>query len=225
MQVFLDSADPREIVQARTWGAIDGVTTNPSLISRAGPDMQKTLRAVLDASPGPVLCQAIGWDDPDSLSGQARWLHAFSDRIIVKLPMSPAGIMAVQKLKRESPGMKIAVTLVSSIAQAYLVAKAGADIVAIFNGPLEQALDQDVDLVAPVRTMYANYGFATKILSCGRYPRSFGDFAVAGTDICTMRFEFLTLLYEHPFTEKRMRGFMDDWRKVFADRTWPVAGA
>lgn len=133
--------------------------------------------------------------------------------------------MAVQKLKRESPGMKIAVTLVSSIAQAYLVAKAGADIVAIFNGPLEQALDQDVDLVAPVRTMYANYGFATKILSCGRYPRSFGDFAVAGTDICTMRFEFLTLLYEHPFTEKRMRGFMDDWRKVFADRTWPVAGA
>lgn len=91
MQVFLDSADPREIVQARTWGAIDGVTTNPSLISRAGPDMQKTLRAVLDASPGPVLCQAIGWDDPDSLSGQARWLHAFSDRIIVKLPMSPAG--------------------------------------------------------------------------------------------------------------------------------------
>ena len=161
---------------------------------------------------------------PPPSMGQARWLHSFSDRIVVKLPMSHGGITALQHLKREVPGMKIAVTLVSSIAQAYLVAKSGADIVAIFNGPLDQALDQEVELVAPVRRMYANYGFATKILSCGRYPRSFGDFAVAGTDICTLRFEFLSLLYEHPFTEKRMRGFMDDWRKAFGEQTWPVAG-
>ncbi len=88
--------------------------------------------------------------------------------------------------------MKIAVTLVSSIAQAYLVGKSGADIVAMFNGPLDQALDQEVELVAPVRKIYDNYGFATKILSCGRYPRSFGQFAVAGTDICTLRFELLS---------------------------------
>ena len=222
MQVYLDSSDPKEIMKAREWGAIDGVTTNPSLIARAGADMQKTLRAVVDASPGPVLCQAVGWDDTDALAGQARWLHSFSDRVVVKLPMSQAGIMALQLLKRDLPGIRIAVTLVSSIAQAYLVAKSGADIVAIFNGPLDQALDQEVDLVAPVRRMYANYGFETKILSCGRYPRSFGEFAVAGTDICTLRFEFLTLLYEHPFTEKRMRGFMDDWRRTFGDTTWPT---
>jgi transaldolase len=225
MQIFLDSSDPREIARACAWGSLDGVTTNPSLISKGGSDMQQTLRKVVDASPGPVLCQAVGWSDKESLVGQARWLHAFSPKVIVKLPMSQAGIQAVLQLKKETPGVKIAVTLVSSVAQAYLVGKAGADIVAVFNGPLDQALDQEVELVAPIRKVYDNYGFATKILSCGRYPRGFAGFAVAGTDICTMRFEYLSLLYEHPFTEKRMRGFMDDWEAVFGKATtWPREG-
>ena len=78
-----------------------------------------------------------------------------------------------------------------------------------------------MDLVRPIKTIYANYGFKTRILSCGRFPRSFGLFAEAGTDICTMRFEFLKLLYEHPFTDQRMNGFMADWKSVFGDQTWP----
>ena len=224
MQIYIDSSDPREIRTAREWGILDGVTTNPSLISRGGSDMQATLRRVLDASPGPVLCQVIGWEDRESMVGQARWLHAFSDRIVVKLPLSQAGIQALLQLKREVPGITIAMTLVCSVAQAYLAGKAGADIVAIFNGPLDQALDQDVDLVAPVRKIYDNYHFPTRILSCGRYPRSFGEFAAAGTDICTLRFEYLSLLYEHPFTDKRVRGFMTDWQGVFGAATWPVSG-
>jgi transaldolase len=225
MLLYLDSADPAEIEKAAEWGAVDGVTTNPTLVSKRGGDMRRTLDEVLAASPGPVLCQAIGWDDQDSLVAQARWLHEKSERIVVKLPMGVAGLRALAQLKREDPGIRIAVTLVSSVAQAYLAAKAGADIVALFNGPLDQALDQPVELVAPVRKVYDNYGFPTKILSCGRYPRSFGEFAVAGTDICTLRFEFLGLLYEHPFTEKRMRGFLDDWRKAFGSETWPARGA
>ncbi|MGO9307897.1 MAG: transaldolase family protein [Spirochaetia bacterium] len=225
MQLFLDSCDPREISTAKGWGVLDGVTTNPTLFSReGGRAIEDVLRGVLDASPGPVLCQAIGWEDKDSLIGQARWLHAFSEKIIVKLPMSVAGIQALLQLKKEARGIRIAVTLVSSIAQAYIVGKSGADIVALFNGPLDQALDQEVELVAPVRRVYDNYGFPTKILSCGRYPRSFGQFAVAGTDICTLRFEYLALLYEHPFTEKRMRGFMADWEGAFGKITWPSRG-
>jgi transaldolase len=224
MQLFLDSSDPREISKAKDWGVLDGVTTNPTLIARGGShDIKEILRKVLNASPGPVLCQAIGWEDKDSLISQAKWLHGFSEKIIVKLPMSIAGIQALLQLKKEVRGIKIAVTLVSSIAQAYLVGKSGADIVAIFNGPLDQALDQEVELVAPVRKIYENYGFPTKILSCGRYPRSFGQFAVAGTDICTLRFEYLALLFEHPFTEKRMRGFMGDWEGMFGKTTWPSA--
>jgi transaldolase len=223
MQLFLDSSDPQEIAKATEWGVLDGVTTNPSLIARGGGrDMKAILRKVLDVSPGPVLCQAIGWEDRDQLMAQAKWLHSFSEKIIVKLPMSIAGIQALLRLKKDVRGIRIAVTLVSSVAQAYLVGKSGADIVAIFNGPLEQALDQDVELVGPVRTIYDNYGFPTKILSCGRYPKSFGQFAVAGTDICTMRFEYLSLLFEHPFTEKRMRGFMGDWEGAFGNATWPT---
>ena len=221
MQLFLDSANPQEILEARSWGLLSGVTTNPSLIPTAGPDLEKTLRAVLEASPGPVFVQAVGWHDPKPLVGQARWLHAFSGRIIVKLPMSVAGIQALLLLKQELPKIQVAVTAVATVAQAYLCGKAGADVVAIFNGPLDQVSDTPVELVTPVRKIYDNYGFHTKILSCGRLPRYFGEVAVAGTDICTMKLEFMRLLFEHPFTDKRMGGFLKDWGKVFGEKTWP----
>jgi len=221
MQLFLDSANPQEILEARSWGLLSGVTTNPSLIPTAGPDLEKTLRAVLEASPGPVFVQAVGWHDPKPLVGQARWLHAFSGRIIVKLPMSVAGIQALLLLKQELPKIQVAVTAVATVAQAYLCGKAGADVAAIFNGPLDQVSDTPVELVTPVRKIYDNYGFHTKILSCGRLPRYFGEVAAAGTDICTMKLEFMRLLFEHPFTDKRMGGFLKDWGKVFGEKTWP----
>ena len=84
---------------------------------------------------------------------------------------------------------------------------------------LEQ--DEPVQIVAPVRAIYDRYGFKTQILSAGRFPRAFGEYAVAGTDLCTMRFEFLKLLFEHAFTDKRMRGFLQDWTAVFGTQTWP----
>jgi transaldolase len=221
MQLFLDSSNPREIMEARSWGLLSGVTTNPSLIASAGPDMEKTLHGILEVAPGPVLVQAVGWHDLEPLMRQAKWLHACSDNIIVKLPMSIAGIQALQRLKQEVPDLRLAVTAVASIAQAYLCGKAGADIVAIFNGPLDQASDSMLELVQPVRKIYDNYGFKTKILSCGRYPRIFGEVAVAGTDICTMRMDFMRLLYQHPFTDQRMNGFLKEWQTVFGDKTWP----
>lgn len=221
MQLFIDSSDPKEILQAREWGIIQGVTSNPSLIAKAGGDMQAALEQILNASPGPVFCQVIGWHDPAPMMAQARWLHQFSDKIIVKLPMSVAGLQALQRLKADSPKMPIAITAIASVAQAYLAAKCGADVVALFNGPLDQVLDQPVDIVKPVRTIFRNYGYTTRILSCGRLPRSFGEFAEAGTDICTLKFEFLKMLFEHPYTDKRMDGFLADWRAAFGDATWP----
>jgi len=221
MQLFLDSSNPREILEARSWGILSGVTTNPGLIAAAGPDMEKTLAGVVDASPGPVLVQVIGWHDPQPMIRQAHWLHAFSDKIIVKLPASVAGLQALQQLKSELPDLRLAVTAIASIAQAYLAGKVGADIAAIFNGPLDQAEDVAHDMIGPVRKVYTNYGFKTKILACGRYPRLFGEVAVAGADICTMRMEFMRLLYQHPFTDLRMNGFMESWHKTFGDKTWP----
>jgi len=223
MQLYLDSANPEEILTARTWGILDGVTTNPSLMSKAGPDMQASLRAVLDASPGPVFCQVIGWKEAAPLKAQAKWLHQFSDRIIVKIPMSAAGIQAVHELKKESRGIRLAVTAVSTVAQAVLVAKAGADVVAIFNGPLDLEQDEPVEVVAPIRAIYDRHGFKTKILSAGRYPRAFGEYAAAGTDIVTLRMDFMRMLFEHAFTDKRMAGFSGDWQKTFGNQTWPTA--
>jgi transaldolase len=221
MELFLDSSNPKEIAEARAWGILTGVTTNPMLIAAGGPDKEKTLRGVVEASPGPVLAQVIGWHDPKPMIGQARWLHAFSEKIIVKLPISVAGLQALTALKRELPDIKIAVTAVASVSQAYLVGKLGADIVAVFNGPLDQATDSMLELVAPIKKIYANYGFQTRVLSCGRYPRLFGEVAAAGTDICTMKLEFMRLLYEHTFTDARMQGFMKNWQAVFGDQTWP----
>ncbi|MCX6030753.1 MAG: hypothetical protein NT169_15840 [Chloroflexi bacterium] len=221
MELFLDSSNPREILEARSWGILSGVTTNPGLISAAGPDMEKTLAGVVDASPGPVFAQVIGWHDPAPMIRQARWLHAFSDKIIVKLPTSVAGLQALQQLKIELPDLRLAVTAIASLAQAYLAGKVGADVAAIFNGPLDQAEDTAHDMIAPVRKIYDNYGFKTKILACGRYPRLFGEIATAGADICTMRMEFMRLIYQHPFTDQRMNGFLEGWHKTFGDKTWP----
>jgi len=223
MQLFIDSSDPKEITTAREWGIIDGVTTNPSLISRAGVEMETALQRVLEASPGPVFCQVIGWKEVEPLKAQARWLNKQSDRIIVKLPMSIAGIMAVTQLKRENPAIKLAVTAVSTVAQAVLAAKAGADVVAVFNGPLDLEQDQPVQIVAPIREILDRNGYTTKLLSAGRYARSFGEYAAAGTDIITARMQFLKLYFEHAFTDKRLQGFLADWKSEFGDRSWPTA--
>jgi len=220
MQVFVDSSNPVEIQEACSWGLIDGVTTNPSLIAAAGPDKERTLTRILEVSPGPVLVQAIGWHDPKPLVAQACFLHGLSDRIIVKLPMSQAGIQALYQLKQNRPGIKLAVTAVASISQAYLCGKMGADIVALFNGPFDLSSDTPVELVAPVRKVYDNYGFKTQILSCGRFPRHFAEFAENGSDICTLKLEFMKLLYVHPYTDQRMTGFLNDWQRVFGEAIW-----
>jgi transaldolase len=223
MQIYLDSCDPKEIATAREWGVLDGVTTNHSVMVKGGPDMQATLRRVVDVSPGPVLCQVIGADDKADMLGQARWLQNYSEKIVVKVPIGPVGLQVVRELKRARPDRPVAVTVVASVAQAYLCGKVGADIVALFNGPMELEIEQPVDLVTPVRKVFDNYGFKTRILSCGRFPRAFGEFAAAGTDICTMKFEYLKLLYEHPYTVKRMAGFAAEWRATFGEQTWPKA--
>ncbi len=221
MQLLLDSADPVEIRTANSWGMIDGVTTNPGVFAKAKGDIREILDRVVEASPGAVYCQVLGHQDKDQLLAQARWLYAVAPSIVVKLPMSIAGLQALPALKLEYPHRQVCITVVASLAQAYLAGKLKADVVALFNGPLEQAIDQPVDLVGPVKRIYANYGFATKVLSCGRFPRAFGEFAAAGTDLCTLRFEFLRLLVEHPYTDKRLADFARDWRTAHGDVHWP----
>jgi len=224
MEILLDSADPREVREVASHGLISGITTNPSLYANQarGASIVDRLHELVEASPGHVFTQVIGYQDRDAMIGQARWLSRQSERIIVKLPMTVEGIDVVRTLKREQPSIRLAVTTVSSVAQALIVGKAGADVVALFNGPLDTVSDTPVEIVASVKAIYSAWGFRTKILSCGRFPRGVGEYAAAGTDMVTMRGEYLNLAYEHPYTDKRLGGFMKDWVGAFGDATWPL---
>lgn len=223
MEILLDSADPREIREVAKLGLIRGITTNPTLYATqaAGIPFVDRLAELIEVSPGHVFTQVIGRDDRDAMMRQARWLARQSPKVIVKLPMTPAGIHAVMELKREDPSIRLAVTAVASVAQALIAGTAGADVVALFNGPLDTVSDTPVDLVGPVRQIYSACGFATLILSCGRFPRGVGAYAAAGTDMITLRREYLNAAYEHPYTDKRMAGFLADWHREFGDATWP----
>ena len=222
MQLLIDSADVKEIETAKSWGLISGVTTNPTLYGRQADNHLKRLQELVEVSPGDIYTQVIGAHNTDEMVGQAEWLAAQSERIIVKLPMTNEGIQACLRLKQSQAQIRIAITAVASLAQAFLCGKAGADVVALFNGPLDQEADTWFELVGPVKKMYANYGYATKVLSACRYPRGFAEYCVAGTDICTLKMEFLELLYEHAYTDKRMRGFKTDWQAKFGDALWPM---
>jgi transaldolase len=221
MQLLLDSVDPKDIEEVAGWGLISGVTTNPGLYAARKGDFVQTLRDVLAVSPGDVFAQVLGWHDRDPLIRQALWLAEQSERIVVKLPMSIEGLQALIQLKKDHPHIRIAITTVSSVSQALLCAKAGADVVALFNGAFDTVSDTPIEMVTPVKRIYTHYGYKTRILSCGRFPRGVGEFAAAGSDYCTMKKEFHKMLYEHPYTDKRMLGFLADWEGAFGDKTWP----
>lgn len=224
MEILLDSADPAEVREVAQRGLIAGITTNPSLYAKqaAGASFVERLAELIEASPGHVFTQVIGIRDRGSMMAQARWLRRQSDKIVVKLPMTRAGIDSVMALKREDPSIRLSVTAVSSVAQAMIAGLAGVDIVSIFNGPLETVSDASLDIVSPVRAIYDRSGLDTKILSCGRFPRGIGEYAAAGSDMITLRREFLDLAYEHPYTDKRLDGFVQDWDAAFGDATWPL---
>ena len=223
MELLLDSGDPKEIEEIKETGFLAGVTTNPKIYGRLGTDYKERLDSIIEASPGYVFVQVIGEDDRDDMMAQARWLAGKSADMVVKLPMSVAGLQALQLLKKESPEITVAVTAVASVWQALLCGKAGADIVALFNGPLDTTSDTPVAMVKPVKSIYENFDFKTKILSCGRFPRSVAEFAVAGSHFCTLGAEYFRALFEHPYTFQRMAGFKEDWERAFGDEKWPRA--
>ena len=221
MELLLDTGKPEEIEEIKATGLLSGVTTNPKIYGRLGTDFLKRLSEIVEVSPGYVFTQVIGWHNAQDMVKQARWLADQSEKIIVKLPMCIDGLVALQQLKKENPKMTIAVTAVASVSQALLCGKAGADVVALFNGALDTVSDTPVNMVEPVKRIYANYGYKTKVLSCGRFPRGIGEFAQAGSDMCTTGKEFWNMMFEHPYTHMRMCGFRDDWEAAFGDRKWP----
>lgn len=212
MEIFIDSADVKEIKEAWDMGVIDGVTTNPTLAAKTGRNYDETIKEIATIVEGPISAETISLD----LDGMMREAHHFAGmhkNIVVKIPMTDVGLKAVKKCKSE--GIKTNVTLTFSPNQALLVAKAGATYVSPFIGRLDDISEEGMDLIRQMRQIYDNYDFKTKILAASiRNPIHVRDAALIGADVATIPFAVIKQLTRHPLTDMGIEKFLADWKKV-----------
>jgi transaldolase len=212
MQFFLDTGNVDEIKQALEWGILDGVTTNPTLIAKTGRPFMEVVKEILQLVDGPVSLETVS-RDAKGMVEEGRKLAELGDNVVVKIPMTPEGIIAVQEL--ESEGIPTNVTLVFSPTQALIAAKAGATFVSPFIGRLDDISSDGMKLIRDVKTIYDNYDFDTQIIVASvRHPMHVLEAALIGADICTMPFEVMKKLFQHPLTDKGIELFLKDWEKV-----------
>ncbi len=212
MKFFIDTADIEEIKTAQMRGWVDGVTTNPSLIAKTGLSFHEVIKNICRQVPGPVSAEVIGLETEQMLK-EGRELAKLADNVVVKIPMTENGMIAVKKLKAE--GIKTNVTLVFSQMQALLVAKAGGTMVSPFVGRLDDVGQNGMSLIADIVEMYHNYDFDTEVLVASvRNPIHIQDAALLGADIATIPFKVMQQMTHHPLTDKGIKLFMDDWNKA-----------
>jgi transaldolase len=212
MKFFIDTADIEEIKTAQMRGWVDGVTTNPSLIAKTGLPFHDVIKNICREVQGPVSAEVIGLETEQMLK-EGRELAKLADNVVVKIPMTENGMIAVKKLKAE--GIKTNVTLVFSQMQALLVAKAGGTMVSPFVGRLDDVGQNGMSLIADIVEMYRNYDFDTEVLVASiRNPIHIQDAALLGADIATIPFKVMQQMTHHPLTDKGIKLFMDDWNKA-----------
>ncbi|HEV8582332.1 MAG TPA: fructose-6-phosphate aldolase [Thermoanaerobaculia bacterium] len=212
MQFFLDTAEMKEIETGLEWGMVDGITTNPSLIAKSGRAYLPTVQAIAKLVPGPVSGEVLATEYEEILT-QGRKLAGLAENVVVKVPLTPAGLRAVATLKKE--GIRTNVTLCFSAAQALLAAKAGAGYISPFIGRLDDVAEEGMELIDQVVTIYRNYGFDTKVLVASvRHPIHVVQSAMLGADVATIPFKVLEQLYKHPLTDVGLDRFLADWKKT-----------
>ncbi len=212
MLFFIDSANPDEVSKAYATGMIDGVTTNPTLASRAGIPYKEAVERILKEVDGPVSLEVLS-TDTEGMITEARKLVTLGSNVVVKLPMGIEGIRAAQILKNED--VKINMTLVFSSAQALLCAKAKVDYVSPFIGRLDDLCLEGLDLIAEIRDIFDNYQFSTKILTASvRSPLHVSQVASLGSDVATLPPEIFWKLFKHPLTDIGLSNFLKDFEEA-----------
>ena len=212
MKFFIDTANIDEIKEAAKMGMVDGVTTNPSLISKEGRDFEEVIKEICEIVDGPISAEVISLD-AEGMVKEARHLAGIHDNIVVKIPMTVDGLKATRTLTGE--GIKTNVTLVFSPLQALMAAKAGATYVSPFVGRLDDLSHEGLLLVEQIVEIYSNYGYDTQIIVASvRNPLHVLDSALMGADIATIPFNVLGKLAAHPLTDKGLKSFLDDWNKM-----------
>ena len=212
MEFFIDTAKVDEIKEAKSWGLVDGVTTNPTKLAQAGRPFMEVVDEICQIIDGPVSVEAVS-TKADQIIEEARKLAALHENIVVKVPLIKEGIKAVRVLSIE--GIKTNVTLNFSPTQALIAAKVGATYVSPFVGKLDEISHQGMELARQIKTIYNNYGFKTKIIvSAARHPLHVLEAGLIGADVTTMTFEIMENLFKHPLTDMGLKMFLDDWEKV-----------
>jgi len=212
MKLFLDSANLKEIEEAVSWGAIDGVTTNPSLVAKEHRDFVPLIREICERVNGPVSMETIS-RDAEGMVREGRLFAPIHPNVIVKCPLTKDGLKATRQLTAE--GIRVNVTLCFSPSQALLAAKAGAYFVSPFVGRLDDISENGMALIREIKTIYVNYRFSTQILVASvRHPRHVVEAAQIGADIATMPFSVLEALVKHPLTDIGLDRFLRDWDQL-----------
>jgi transaldolase len=212
MQLFLDTTDVAVLKLAAATGLVDGVTTNPSLIAKSGRPMLEVIAEICDVVEGPVSAEAVA-GDLEGLLAEGRKLAAIAPNVVVKAPLTKAGLMAVRIFAEE--GIQTNVTLCFSASQALLAAKAGAAYISPFVGRLDDAGEDGMRLIHDIRAIYDNYAFDTEILAASmRTAEHVAAAAIAGADCATLPPPVFEALFKHPLTEKGLDQFLSDWAKT-----------
>lgn len=212
MKFFIDTADINEIREAASYGILDGVTTNPSLVAKTGKDYKSLVAEICEICPGPISAEVLSIDY-DGMMKEAREWAKIADNIVVKIPLIEAGIKAVKTCSNE--GINTNVTLCFSSNQALLAAKAGATYISPFVGRLDDIGHEGMECINEIRQIYDNYGFDTEILVASiRSPIHLRDAALAGADVSTIPLSVFKQLIKHPLTDIGLAKFIEDSKKI-----------
>jgi transaldolase len=214
MKFFLDSADLNEIRRAMDAGLIDGITTNPSLLAKVSGERnpRDVLIDICRLVPGPISAEVVA-TDKEAMLREGRELAKIADNIVVKVPLTEAGLMACRQFRSED--IHVNVTLCFSAAQALLAAKAGASYISPFVGRLDDIAQDGMELIQQIVQIYSNYDFRTEVLVASvRHPVHVVQAAMLGADVATVPAKVLHQLMHHPLTDKGLDAFLADWGKL-----------
>jgi len=213
MKFFIDTANPGEIRRACEMGVIDGVTTNPTLISKENRDFESLIREICEIIQGlPISLEVLSLKS-EGMIEEARKLTKRGENIVVKIPMTIEGLKAIKVLVSE--GIKTNTTLVFSPTQALLAAKAGTTYVSPFIGRLDDISQRGMDLIEQIVTIFNNYGFESEVIVASiRHPIHVLEAALIGADVATIPYKVIEQLVQHPLTNIGIEKFLADWKKI-----------
>ncbi len=215
MLFFVDTANLGEIRTAQAWGVLDGVTTNPTHVAKEGRDHRSLIQEICSICQGPVSVETTTVD-AEGMVREGEVFATWAPNVVVKVPITPEGIKAAVVLR--SKGIKVNVTLVFSLPQALIAAKAGATFVSPFVGRIDDIGQDGMQVVRDICAAFSRYNFETKVLAASlRHPVHIIESALAGADIATMPFKVMEQLFKHPQTDLGLERFLEDARRLKAE--------